>query len=208
MESVGFCIRVDAREGYADKIGALALQYESVIAVKHEGRTKENPHYHIVIRTNILPQAFRKRMKVAFPEGKGNQFMSIKPWDGAIEAVSYLFHEDPTATLLVSKGATDEYIAKARVINQKVRVLVQEAKEKASWKLEDDVFQQLDKKRGYDNVAIATKIYLTAFRSGRYPPQGHHCKVMTQKIQFRLCDGNEREEEALARLMAENIFRY
>jgi len=161
-----------------------------------------------VIRSNIQPQAFRKRMKLAFPDGKGNQHMSIKPWDGKIEAVSYLFHEDPTCELLVRHGVDDAYIAKARLVNQQVRVMVQEAKEKASWKLEDDVFDQLDKSRGYSAVDIGTKLYLTAFRSGRYPPQPHHCRVMTQKIQFRLCDGNEHAEEELARNLAENVFRF
>ena len=208
MESVGFCVRVDARDGYAAKIGALVLQYESVVAVKHGGRTNENPHYHIVIKTSILPQAFRKRMKLVFPDGKGNQHMSIKPYDGAIEAVSYLFHEDPNVELLVQHGVSDEYIAKARTVNQRVRVMVQEAKERASWKLEDDVFNQLDKTRGYSDRDIAAQLYLTALRSGKYPPQPHHCRVMTQKIQFRLCDGDERKEERLCAVLAEQVFRF
>lgn len=208
MESVGFCVRVDARDGYAQKFGVMSLQYDGFVGVKHTGKNNENPHYHLVIRTSIQPQAFRKRMKVAFPEGKGNQHMSIKPWDGKIEAVSYLFHEDPTCELLIRHGVSDEYIEKARLVNQKVRVMVQEAKEKASWKLEDDVFDQLDKTRGYSITDIGTKLYLTAFRSGRYPPQPHHCRVMAQKIQFRLCDGDERQEEALARTLAENVFRF
>jgi len=208
MESVGFCVRVDARDGYADKIGALTLQYDSVVAVRHGGKTNENPHYHLVIKTSILPQAFRKRMKLLFPEGKGNQHMSIKPYDGAIEAVSYLFHEDPDAQLLVQHGVSDDYITKARTVNQKVRVMVQEAKERASWKLEDDVFEHLDKTQGYSDRHIAKLLYLTALRSGKYPPQPHHCRVMTQKIQFRLCNGNEHEEERLCASLAENVFRY
>jgi len=208
MESLGFCVRLDARDGYLTKLNAFALQYDSFVVAGHKGNKGENPHYHAVVRTSIKDQAFRKRMKAAFPEGKGNAHMSIKPWDGKIEAVSYLFHEDPTCQLLCRHGVSDEYIEEARKINQKVRVLVQEAKEKASWKLEDEVFDSLDKNRGYNDITIATQLYLVAFRSGKYPPQPHHARMMTQKIQFRLCNGNERDEEALARSLAENIFRY
>lgn len=208
MESLGYCFRVDARDGYLAKLNSLQLQYESVVIAKHTGRKGENPHYHAVIKTSIKDQAFRKRMKSIFTEGKGNSHMSIKPWDGKIEAVSYLFHEDPSAELLCRHGVSDQYIEEARKINQRVRVLVQEAKEKASWKLEDEVFDNLDKSIGHSEISIATQLFLTAFRSGKYPPQPHHCRLMTQKIRFRLCDGVERDEEKLARSMAENIFRY
>lgn len=208
MESVGFCVRVDAREGYEAKIAALPMTYGSMVAVRHRGKSGENQHYHLVITTTVLPQAFRKRMKAVFPEGKGNQHMSIKPWDGAIEAVSYLFHEDPEAHLIVRAGVSDEYIAKAKQVNLKVRAMVQEAKEKASWKLEDEVFNNLPQDRGYSDTYIATQLFLVALRSGKYPPQPHHCRVMTQRIQFRLLNGDEKQEVKLAERLAENVFRF
>lgn len=208
MESQGYCFRLDAREGYLDRLTALQYQYDSFVVAAHKGNKGENPHYHAVIKTSIKDQAFRKRMKTIFTEGKGNGHMSIKPWDGKIEAVSYLFHEDPTSELLCRHGVSDQYIEEARKINQRVRVLVQESKEKASWKLEDEVFDNLDKNIGHNDISIATQLYLTAFRSGKYPPQPHHCRAMTQKIQFRLCDGDEKLEEKLARSLAENIFRF
>lgn len=208
MEGVGYFVRLDAREGYLEKINAMQLLYDVVLCVHHVGTNKENPHYHIIVKTSIQNQTFRKRLKATFTDGKGNGHMSIKDWDGKIEAVSYMFHEDPSAKLLIQRGVTEDYISKAREVNLKVRALVQESKEKASWKIEDEVFNSLDKKKSYNEVMIATHVYLVAFRSGKYPPQPHHCKVMTQKIMFRLLDGDERQEEKYARQLAENIFRF
>lgn len=65
MDYNGFCVRVQAIDGYASKILSLVLvkDYESIVSMKHVGKTKSNPHYHLVIKTQVKDQAFRVRMK-------------------------------------------------------------------------------------------------------------------------------------------------
>ena len=176
----------------------------SIVAVKHKGNKGENPHFHLVVRTSVADQAFRVRMRKIFDDGKGNGHMSIKRWDGDIRAVSYLFHEDPSAVLLIQHNVTDEYIAEARKINEEVSKLVAASKDKASWKLEPIVLEQARKRRFSvpDSDAasrwIGQQIILTALRGDKYVPQPWLIKAMTQRIQFTLLGGNVQAEEEFA----------
>jgi len=84
----GYFVRLDARDGYRDKIDALTMNedYTFMFGMAHKGGKGENPHYHIVIGTKVATQAFRVRMKKIFTEGKGNGHMAIKAWDGDMDA--------------------------------------------------------------------------------------------------------------------------
>jgi len=203
METVGYCVRVQALEGYGSKIAMLNLvdDYDGILGVKHSGSKKENPHYHIVIRTKVKEQALRVRLKKLFTEGKGNQHMSIKPWDGDDKALSYLFHElepDEQHTLIVSKGLTPERIEELRQKNDAVKLLVATAKNKASWTLEEEVYQDLVKyvenqTKEFTDIDIAMQIYQAALSKDKYPPQPWLVRAMVTKIRYRLLlftDGN------------------
>jgi hypothetical protein len=213
METVGYCVRVQAVEGYADKIRAMPLvaDYAGLLAVQHSGGTKENLHYHIVIRTDVKSQTFRKRMKALFPEGKGNQHMSIKHWDGDDKALSYLFHElddNEKSTLIARKGLDDSRIEELRQLNNYIKIQVAEAKGKASHTLEEDAylhFKEL-KQKHLTPTEIATFMFLHAMRAGKYPPQPWLVRGMVARVQFRLLEGNTQLEEKLAESFAKDIF--
>lgn len=220
MDYIGYCVRVDALEGYADKLSMLRAHddFESIVAVRHVGATKENPHYHLVIKTNVKDQAFRVRMRKIFDQGKGNGHMSIKPWDGKQEAIAYLFHEDTDATLVVQYKVSDETIAECKKINREVQQMVYDAKLKASWRAEEIVFQEYfeeHKRSKRPPLAvgglpkehdIAARLILVCLRCGKYAPQAWLVKAMTERIQFRLLNGSEEGEEALATRLARNIY--
>jgi hypothetical protein len=210
MEFFGWCIRIDAIEGYKERITMLTCHkdYESIIAVQHMGSTKENMHYHLVIKTKVEDQAMRVRMRKIFDKGKGNGHMSQKRWDGGEDAISYLFHEDPNCELLLSHNITEEQLKRCRERNLDVRKLVEEAKNKASCKLEPIVFKMLDRKCGHSNVAIAKLLFLTALRMGKHAPNAYQCKRMVASIQFQLCDGNAQLEERLAEAFANEVYRF
>jgi len=216
METLGYCVRVQALEGYSDKINALALvpDYTAVLAVKHNGSTGENPHYHIVVKTKVNPQAFRVRMKKTFPDGKGNQHMSLTSWDGNDKALSYLFHEEPNVQPIIRKGITDDYLQLLRTLNEKELTQVAAAKKKASHTLEEDAFTHFDaiyKKSGNNPLFlqekdIAAYMILYALRNGKYPPQAWLCRAMAYKVKFRLLAGREDAEEQYANAIANNMF--
>ena len=117
MDYNGYCVRVDARDGYAEKMLMLksVTDYEAIVAIKHKGASGENPHYHMVVRTHVKDQAFRVRMRKVFDQGKGNGHMSIKPWDGNIDAISYLFHENEDEPLVLQHNVSNETIEKQRL---------------------------------------------------------------------------------------------
>lgn len=216
METHGYCLRVDAIEGYAAKLPLLQASedYKAIIAVKHKGNKGENPHYHLVVRTDVASQAFRVRMRKIFDEGKGNGHMSIKPWDGNHDAISYLFHEDENTTLLVQYNISDETVAQAKDRNRAVIAMVQASKAKASWHLEGIVWELIKDKaynhkpgwRLYDEENIGQLLIITALRNGKYVPQPWHVKAMVQRLQFRLQNGQEEMEEDFAMRLARQIF--
>lgn len=207
MDYQGYCVRVDALDGYAERIRMLpaVTDYEAIIGAEHQGSTKKNPHYHLVVKTKVKDQAFRVRMKKVFDKGKGNAHMGIKPWDGSIKAISYLFHEDENAPLVVRHNVTDETISAARALNQQVQREVAQAKERASWKLEDEVFKMFEG-QSPDADTIAKRIILVALRSGRYMPNDYLLRAMVTKISFRLLNGDVDAEEAFAERLVHSIF--
>ena len=70
----GVCIRIDKHDGYATKIKNLIInpEYTQVLAARHVGDKNENPHFHIVIKTQIKLKTLRARMVIIFDKGKGN----------------------------------------------------------------------------------------------------------------------------------------
>lgn len=218
MESVGYCVRVDARDGYADKISGLRVNpdYVAIIGVKHRGNSGENPHYHIVLRTTVKPQAFRVRMKTIFSEGKGNGHMSIKAWDGNNDAISYLFHEEEEAECVVRQGITDEVLTACKERNKRVQEAVKEAKKRASHTLEDEVYQLITSGQvkikpslhdEYIEYEVAKIVLLTAFRNNKYPPNDWLLKAITSKIVYRLKDGDLGNEERYAEYLVARVYR-
>lgn len=209
MDTHGYCIRVDALDGYGDKLPLLTAcqDYKSIIAVKHKGTSKENPHYHLVVRTDVQQQAFRVRMRKIFDQGKGNGHMSIKQWDGNNDAIAYLFHEDEDTTVLVQHNISDETVAQAKARNRQVAEMVQASKAKASWHLEEIVYEQLkgDDKQ-HDDQYIGKLLILSALRHGKYVPQPWHIRAMTERIQFRRLNGVEEDEDRFAWRLAGQIF--
>lgn len=206
MEYNGYLVRVNAYDGYAEKIAMLKLvaDYEAIVAVKHQGSTKENPHYHIVIKTQVKDQAFRVRMKKVFDQGKGNAHMSIKTWDGNIDAIAYLFHEDDEAQLVIQHNVSNETIEKARERNRQVQVKIEQAKDRASWRLEEEVFLMVQPGASADY--IARTIILTALRKDKYVPNDYLLKAMVTKIQFKLLNGDVSKEEEFADGIVQWVF--
>lgn len=199
MEYNGYCVRVQAIDGYSSKMLSLRLvaDYEAIVAIKHMGSAKDNPHYHLVIKTQVKDQAFRVRMKKVFDQGKGNEHMSIKTWDGSLDAISYLFHEDPDGKPYIQYNVSDETIEKAKERNKEVAVAVAAAKGKAAWRLEDEVFEQIKNPNTMQDE-IAKMLILTSLRNGKYMPNDYLLKSMVTRIQFRLCNGDLNKEEQFA----------
>jgi len=200
-------MRLDDRENYSLLFDTLKMteDYDKILGVKHKGNTKENEHYHFVFYTQVKFKAFRARMVKMFDKGKGNAHMSIKPFDGNEDALSYLFHEggDP----VINKGFAPEDIARFRIRNEKVQDEVKKAKGKASFLLEEIVYEECkNSKERFTCEEIAFKIYRNAFDGGKYLPNDYQIKGMVDKIMFRLCD-TVQDETAFINSLVRRVYK-
>jgi len=183
------------------------IDYIKVLCLRHKGDNKENEHFHLVVYTQVKPKAFRARMVGVYDKGKGNGHMSIKPFDGNEDALAYMFHEEG-APIVLNKGFAETDIERFRERNLRVQEEVVKAKGKASFLLEEEVFNILSKKNErFSDRDIATVIIRTAFDSGKYLPSDFQIRSMVDKISFRLCNGNIAEEVIFIDTMVNRIYR-
>jgi len=105
-----YFIRIQEYPLYNQLIKEQFADFQEVVAVKHTGKTNDNPHYHIAIKTHLKRPALRARLVKAFKEGKGNEHMSIKPIkEGEYEnTVQYMFHEHDKETFEVLLGTQEQ----------------------------------------------------------------------------------------------------
>ena len=82
--------------------------------------------------------------------------------------------------------------------NREVKDKVATAKERASWRLEEEVYNQLPKGKSLTDDEIAKALILTSLRSGKYMPNDYLIKSMVTRIQFRLLDGDVNAEDHFA----------
>lgn len=204
--SLGYFMRLDAREGYLEKIRALPFSedYSFLFGMSHRGGTGENPHYHLVIGTKVNAQAFRVRMKKIFDQGKGNGHMSIKPWDGDMDACAYLFHEKD-AEIVLRKGVSPEQLDSFARRNAEVQVEVAAQKEKAAWRIEDEVVKRMAGKRNPSDSDVAYQIVQAAFDLNKYVPNKYLLRAMIYNVQYKLCGGDEWDQAQLIAQIVRNL---
>jgi len=193
----GYCVRITEYPTYGDRIVALAMStdYESILSFKHKGDTKENPHFHLVIRTQVKMKAFRARFVKIFDLGKGNEHMSIKVWDGNDHAYSYMLHEDPDGMPFFRHNVSDEKVEEFRTINKSVSELVANAKGKASFLLEEIVLKQLEKNREYSDLEIGMMIMRSAINQKKYHPNDFQMRLYVDRIQYMRHELESNEQE-------------
>lgn len=108
-----------------------------ILAVRHVGKKKEVPHYHIVLEFN-QPQTHDDVTKLftrLFAKGKGNQHHSLVLADNNISTMSYLFHENIGAECIVfNRQYSDEDISVFIQVNQQTQ---------ASWVTPDELCKQI-----------------------------------------------------------------
>jgi len=211
MEYNGFCVRVQALDGYGEKIRMLpqVADYTSIVAMPHKGKLGNNPHYHLVVATQVKEQAFRVRLRKVFNLGSGNGHLGLRAWDGNIDAISYLFHEDADATPFLQHNVSNETIEKAKLRNKDVQEKVAKAKDRASWKIEEELLQiyKATPDRERTEYEIAKDIILHALRRDKYVPNDFLLKGMARKIQFKLLNGDLNSEETFAMNYVSSAYR-
>ena len=151
----------------------------------------------MVVRTHVKDQAFRVRMRKVFDQGKpigtclsshGTATLTPSRISFTRTKMSHSCYNTMSATRrLKSKGS------QSRGQRQGC-----DCQGRASWRLEEEVYNQLPKGKSLTNDEIAKALILTSLRSGKYMPNDYLIKSMVTRIQFRLLDGDVNAEDHFA----------
>lgn len=131
LHSHRFFIRIDEYPTYEELLVSefSGNRYSLILAVRHLGKTGNNPHFHLTLTTNYKKDALRKRLKLVFKKGSGNAHLSIKEWDGNMNCNSYMFKEDkdlnPTEVIL-NNGYTEDKIVSFRTQSASIKKAIKD----------------------------------------------------------------------------------
>jgi len=172
MSTNKFCVRINLYDGYENRIKEFYSNQESypkVFIGFHIGKTGENPHYHIVHTTDkiITVSTLRKRFKPVFTLGKGNGHISVKEWDGKIDAIGYVYHEDQNLVPTVLHGFTPEEISQAKEINAEHQDKI---KSESPMKILEKVYEKLQ-------ARPCTQTYTDHYGQIKYRKRWHHEEI-------------------------------
>lgn len=188
----GYFVRLNDQDGYRERLLEFfgSLDYPQVVCLRHNGdRNDPHSHYHFTVATTVKPQAFRVRLKTAFPEGKGNGHMSIKPWDGSHDANSYMFHEQEEHVVCI-KGYGENYLSFIRAQSERIKKEVEKAKDKAAWKLVDLTVEALKEHADPHEREIGRTMLRLAFERGKHIPTKFQFRSYLLEVQWRLTHGD------------------
>lgn len=147
-------VRVDGNHEYlTEKLKAINwLDCKKFIAFLHTGSSKENPHCHFLMEltSELQKQSFDTRVKKHFNVTKKTEFSS-KVWDGEIEALAYMYHEDTVP--VVNKGFESADLDKAKQHNTVVQKVIAVNNEKASNKLLDKLMLKIESTDTMEDIA-------------------------------------------------------
>lgn len=182
-----FAIRIDDRQEYIEKLKTICQsdRFDSVLCVKHFGKTGENIHYHLCVSTDYKQQALRKEFKRTFDKGSGNGHMSIKHWDGDKKALSYMFHEDEHE--IIYNTYTNEELDEFKKTNDEYKETL---KKNAPNNIVAEVCLRLRKSNRFSNTTetIAFTIWDILKEKGDWFPNKFQLQRWIYRVQGELCE--------------------
>lgn len=192
-----YFIRINEYPGYADLImvESKANRFPLFLAIKHEGSTRENQHFHLVVSTLQNIGTLRSYLKTRFTLGKGNAHMSIKTWDGEERAIQYLFHEEDCA-ILCRKGFDEEFLReqkeKALLFSKDKKKYTENLHDSVMWEIfqNDDNLSDLVTEHKWDHRRLAMKIWDVCKDKKKSYPNKFLLDNMIRKVQAELSQKN------------------
>lgn len=194
-------VRSDGPESFLrQKCGELATQLDvkAIIAVYHEGGSKENPHMHACVELTSDPQkqSFDVRIKKLFEITKRSAY-STKKWDGIRDggASSYLFHEETAeyvSPILTCKGWSDDDVALLRQTNKAVQKANEVNKARAGTRLPGQALEHFAGQKPCKLEIL--KYMLRQIRTGdKYHPGEYQLKKFVEEVELKLLDEEDME---------------
>lgn len=180
-----FAIRINEHLGYKQSIIEVFNRdrFKRVLCLPHSGRKGDNAHFHLVIDSDYNQDALRKELKKYFSQGKGNQHMSIKVWDGDTKACSYLFKEE-TEPIIV-KGFSDKEIYNFKKQDQFIKETIDAGQPK---KVIEIIAKSCKSEDKWKHKDICFKIFDYYRSKGDWMPNKFQMERYIRAVQTLLCD--------------------
>lgn len=181
------------------------LDIDTMLAVFHQGKTKENPHFHAIVRMKKIldKQSIHVRLKSLFGVKKG-QF-SVQEWDGndsTAGAGTYMFHE-AGAEILVKKGYTAEQIECLRQKGCEISQVVEENKKRAEGRIPQRVLEKIKESGScWSRRQVVEEICRMVKEGECYMPKGdYQMKSYVEEIMLKQTETTEQFDRYVDNMM-------
>lgn len=207
QRSTKWFVRVDGNKEYLTEKCIIVKQWidtQRMLCLFHLGGNKENPHCHFVIElsSELQKQTFATRIKKVFAIDKKSNY-SVKEWDGADHACSYMFHESD-APIISNKDFTQEEIDKFRSLNNDVQKVLEVNKSRAPGRAVDRLVEEF--KGDTPARRVIVERFLELIRDGQiYEPGDFQLGKYIEEVYMRTRSADQWQEyvdERTARLMS------
>lgn len=157
-------------------ISGMAIAY-------HTGTRTEKEHIHIALTMlkHLQKQSIAERVKKLYGV-KGNEYLSIKEWDGDLKVIAYMKHDDSLVEYhkMTLTPEQEELISQTNLIYTDIK---KEAKKKASNRIPERIIEEMAGST-WTPKAIIRRILVGVKANEWYPP-GHQMERYLQEIMIK-----------------------
>lgn len=200
MKSNLLMVRLNIQEGFTALTQRIpqdlfqAGELDAIFVIKHMGKNKDNPHYHIALTTSLTSQTLRARLKIYFGI-KGNGAFSLKKWDGDPKFIQYCLHEcktmeDVQANLMMNTykfytpSVLEQMLQNSADIQDNLR-------KNTPKKIMIEIYNTLSPDRGYTNQCLFRAIMKYYIARGDWLPNKFQAERYINYLRVMI---NERED--------------
>lgn len=213
-------IRLNQVEGFRQKMLDFfsGEDYECVFIISHQGKHKDNPHWHLAVITKCTIQTLRARLHAAVG-CKGNKQVSMKKWDGKRKYIQYCLHECKTIdevndTIEVNRNYAGQWWTddELKEMLRLTTVITDNIIQNRPKKVMIEIFERLDMSRGYTDQCLFREIMRYYIDKGDWLPNKHqaeryinYLKMMIAEVRDQVRDDTQNMDYFIDRLY-ENYF--
>lgn len=207
-----YAIRVQHNKFYEDNLPNTLKEedFPEVLGVYHTGAQDNNPHMHIIVKTNLTSlQMLRRHLKAAWTHGSGNGHMSIKKFDGAKKGYSYMFHEHERSgfRVVMNRGFTgeelEEFISHHKVTIKNIK---DNSPNEILERIAKKLLKEKPNKHQYYYDDLAPLIWNDLRERGQWMPNKFQMERWLMKLCTLLTPENSKTWEGLQRSWLDMMF--
>lgn len=159
------------------------IDISGMVIAYHTGSKTEKEHIHIalVMMKSLQKQSIAERVKKLYGV-KGNEMLSIKPWNGDLKVLAYMRQNDCEIDYFKFDltPQQEEYIQSTNTIYLDI---VTEAKKKAHTRIPERIIEEMAGSQ-WKPKAIIRRI-LIGVKNGEWYPPGHQMERYVQEIMIK-----------------------